>query len=206
MKIEQNPGETAPPDTFSSPARQVHETLWDGTRVTVRDLEPEDLPAVLALADSLSGDELYLRFFTYHPKYLAEWAHSVTRSTAGSVSLGAFDGRQLVAVGNYVPTCESGTAEIAIVVAHHNHHRGIATALLRRLGERAKGSGTQRLVADVLAQNQDMRAVIADAGWPCTEHRNDEVLNIVVDLTDTCNTGPSAPETTASLPAACSVR
>ncbi|MDR3660212.1 MAG: GNAT family N-acetyltransferase [Mycobacterium sp.] len=189
MKSQQSVVGHAPPAMFTSsaapPPRQSHETLWDGTAVIVRDLEPDDLSAVLALADDLSGDELYLRFFTYHPKYLAEWAHSVTEPAPGSVALGVFAGDALLAVGNYLATSKLRTAEIAIVVAHHNHHRGIATALLKQLGEHAKNAGTQRLVADVLVQNRDMRQVIADAGWPYTRRRNDEVLTIEVDLTNT---------------------
>ncbi|WP_418001622.1 GNAT family N-acetyltransferase [Mycobacterium sp. PDNC021] len=206
MKIEQTPGGFTPPVTFSSPARASHETLWDGTKVTVRDLEPEDFPAVLALADNLSGDELYLRFFTYDPKHLAEWAHSVTQPTAGGLSLGAFDGERLVSVGNYITASPVGTAEIAIVVAHRNHHRGIATALLRRLGAQAKAAGIQRLFADALAENRGMRQVIADAGWPYTQHRNDEVLTIEVDLTETGSTGLAEPEPTASPSVLCAVR
>lgn len=203
MKIEQTPVGYSPPATFSPPVRECRETLWDGTKITVRDLEPEDFPAVMALADNLSGDELYLRFFTYHPKYLTEWAHSVTQSAAGNVALGAFDDEELLAVGNYITSGEFGTAEISVVVAHRSHHRGIATALLRRLGEHARRAGVQRLIADVLMQNRDMRQVIAAAGWPCTQRRNDDVLTIEVDLTDTSSTGPMEAKPTALL---CAVR
>ncbi|WP_071286098.1 GNAT family N-acetyltransferase [Mycolicibacterium llatzerense] len=149
MKIEQCQLGHVPPTTISSPAQQSRETLWDGTQITVRDLDPEDFPAVMALADNLTGDELYLRFFTYRPRHLAEWAHSVTEPAAGDVALGAFDGEHLLAVGNSVAVDDSGTAEISVVVAHRNHHRGIATALLRRLAEPAKSTGRQRLIAEV---------------------------------------------------------
>ena len=206
MRIEQTPVGHPPPAKFSSRARRSHETLWDGTTITVRDLEPDDFAAVMALSDNLSGDELYLRFFTYHPKYLVDWAHSVTEPATGNVALGVFEGRELLAVGNFIAAGESGTAEVAIVVAHRNHHRGIATALLKQLGGQAKKAGTQRLVADVLAQNRDMRQVIADAGWPCIQGRNDEVLTIEVDLTDTSSTGLAEPAPAASLSAIGSVR
>lgn len=206
MKVEQSPAGRQLPATVSSSARPCHETLWDGTEITVRDLEPGDFPAVMALADNLSGDELYLRFFTYHPHYLAEWAHSVTEPAVGNVALGAFDGKSLLAVGNSVAVDDAGTAEISVVVAHRNHRRGIATALLRQLAEHAKSTGTQRLTAEVLIQNRDMRQLIADAGWPCSQHRNDEVLTIDVDLAGACGTGVAEPEPTASLPAPCTAR
>ncbi len=206
MTIEQTPDVSPSSVPFSSPARQPDETLWDGTKVTVRDLEPDDFPAVLALADDLSGDELYLRFFTYLPKYVTERAHSEPEPTAGNLALGAFDGEQLVAVGNYSATSDFGTAEIAIVVAHRNHHRGIATALLRRLGAHAKRAWTQRLVADVPAQNGDVRRVVAAAGWPCLQHRHDDVLTIEVNLTEYRSAGRAEPEPTASLSAEYAVR
>ena len=147
----------------------------------------------MALADNLTGDVLYLRFFTFRPKHIAEWAHSVTDEVPGGLALGVFGGDTLLAVGNYLPTADSDTAEIAIVVAHHQHHRGIATVLLKQLGEHAKNAGMQRLVADVLAQNHDMCKVIADAGWPCVQHRNDDVIAVEVDLTNI-----SAPKIPAS--------
>ncbi len=149
MKIEQCQVGHVPPTTISSPAQPSRETLWDGTRITVRDLDPEDFPAVMALADNLSGDELYLRFFTYHPRLVAEWAHSVTKPAVGNVAVGAFDGKSLLAVGNSVAVDDSGAAEISVVVAHRNHPRGIATALRRRLAEPAKSTGRQRLIAEV---------------------------------------------------------
>lgn len=201
MKIEQTPDRSRP-----SPARQPDETLWDGTKVTVRDLVPDDFPAVMALADDLSGDELYIRFFTYLPKYVAEWSHSETEPAADNVALGAFDGEQLVAVGNYSATSDFGTAEIAIVIAHRNHYRGIATALLRLLGAHAKRVGTQRLVADALAQNGEVRRLVAAAGWPCVQHRSGDVLTIEVNLTESSSTGRRKPEPAASLSAEYAVR
>ncbi|BBX82937.1 GNAT family N-acetyltransferase [Mycolicibacterium aubagnense] len=192
MKIEHTPVGYLPPATFSAPAWQCRETPWSGEKITVRDLEPDDFPAVMALAGNLGGDGLYLRFFTYGAMYLAAWEHSVTEYVPGNVSLGAFDGNDLVAVGKYVATGEFGAGEISIVVAHRNH-RGIATVLLRRLGDYARSAGTQRLVADVLPQNRAVRRVIADAGWPCIQRRDDEMLTVEVDLT-------------ASLSATCAVR
>ena len=41
-------------------------TLQDGATVQVRRLEPADIDAVIALHDTLSDRERYLRFFTVH--------------------------------------------------------------------------------------------------------------------------------------------
>jgi RimJ/RimL family protein N-acetyltransferase len=188
MKDKQSPAGSASVAGSAIPATSAlprkHATLRDGSIITVRDLVTDDFAAVMALTKNLSGKELYLRFFTFYPKHLVEWAHSVTEPPPGSVALGAFDGQSLLAVGNYVPTADPGTAEIGIVVAHSNHYRGIATVLLTHLGEHAKNTGTQRLIADVLVQNLDMRRVISDAGWSCHQHRDGEVISVEIDLTN----------------------
>ena len=41
--------------------------------------------------------------------------------------------------------------EVAVVVAHNEHLRGVGTALLRRLGEIARENGVHHLIAEVLA-------------------------------------------------------
>ena len=157
-------------------------TLRDGTHAVMRPLSPDDVDSVLALADSLSGEEKYLRFFTAQPQYMPQWADSVTASAAEGVSLGAFDHGELVGVANYTPLPAAGRAEVALVVAHDQHERGIGTALLAHLFDIARHNGEHHLVADVLAENHDMRRVINDAHVPVTWHRVGSVFDIDVDL------------------------
>lgn len=160
--------------------RQV--TLRDGAHAVMRALGPDDVDSVLGLADSLSGEEKYLRFFTAQPRYMPQWADSVTASPSGGVSLGAFDHGELVGVANYTPLPEAGRAEVALVVAHDQHDRGIGTALLAHVFDVARHNGEHHLVADVLAENHDMRRVINDAHVPVTWHRDGSVFDIDVDL------------------------
>ena len=77
--------------------------LRDGAAATLRRLGPDDADAVVALAESLTGEEKYLRFFTTHPGYLPQWATSLTDSALTSVAIGAFDHGELVGVANYTP-------------------------------------------------------------------------------------------------------
>lgn len=157
-------------------------TLRDGVVVTLRRLSATDFDSVVELADSLSEDERYLRFFTVHPNYVAAWAQSLTRPAAGLVALGAFDHDELVGVANYAPSSEPAQAEIAVVVAHYQHDRGVGTALLRELIRLARLDGQRHLVADVLAENNAMRRVIIDSQIPVTWHRDGSVFSIDVDL------------------------
>ena len=121
-------------------------TLLDGATVTIRRLLPADYDAVVALEMALSTEERYQRFFTVHPTYVGEWALSLTAPAEGVVALGVFETGELIGVANYVEMKQQpGYAEIAAVVAHDQHERGVGTTLLRALGHIARrGSASLR--------------------------------------------------------------
>ena len=165
------------------PARSeflITATLLDGTEATLRNLHPEDYDAVVSLAAYLSAEERYQRFFTVHPTYIGEWALSLTKPAEGIVALGAFQSGELIGVANYAELTRPGECEIAVVVAHEQHERGVGTALLQALGHIARGQ--HRFVADVLFENYAMRRVLHDAGWPTIQHRDGPVLSVEVDI------------------------
>lgn len=157
-------------------------TLLDGSPVHVRRLGPHDRPAVLSLAAGLDEHERYLRFFTAHPVQLDTWATGVTSRRSGNVSVGAFDGDQLLGLATYVRGSRADVAELAIMVAHGQHLRGIGTALLRALSGLARAEGVTRFVADVLNENHEMHRVLIDGGWPLTRHRDGDVTRIDIDI------------------------
>lgn len=157
-------------------------TLIDGASVLIRQLEPDDYDAVVALSDTLSDTERYMRFFTTHPGYLDQWARTLTTRSDEQCALGVFEDDALIGTASYVLTVEPGCAEVSVVIAHLQHARGVGTALLRTLGRIAADDGIHHLVADVLAENSSMRRVITDGGWPCTQRLDGSVLSIRVDL------------------------
>jgi L-amino acid N-acyltransferase YncA len=159
-----------------------HAVLLDGDNVTVRRLIPSDADEIVRLYESLTDKERYLRFFTFYPAHLQARARSLTDHGAGQYALGAFTSRKLLGVASYIVCPTPGDAEVAVVVAHDEHLRGVGTALLRRLGEVAKSNGIHRLVADVLAQNHSMLHLLSDAGWLCAHHQDGSVLRVEIDL------------------------
>jgi RimJ/RimL family protein N-acetyltransferase len=88
----------------------------------------------------------------------------------------------LVGVANYAELSRPGECEVAVVVAHEQHERGVGTALLKTLGRIAREAGQHRFVADVLFENFAMRRVLHDAGWPTAHHRDGPVLSFEVDI------------------------
>src|SRR6476469_1367779 len=157
-------------------------TLLDGAKVTIRRLKPDDYDAVVRLASELTGQERYQRFFTVHPAYIGEWALSLTEPAKGVVAVGAFETGDMIGVANYAELPQAGDAEIAVVVAHEQHQRGVGTLLLKTLGHLAHEAGLHQFVADVLTENYTMRRVIREAGWPVTQHCDGPVVSVELDL------------------------
>ncbi|MDT5245468.1 MAG: hypothetical protein QOD36_2844 [Mycobacterium sp.] len=158
--------------------------LLDGGLVSLRRLDRDDLGAIIALSETLTESERYFRFFTAYPAYLKNWARSLAERSNKQFALGAFESGRLIGVASYFMCNEPGCAEVAIVVAHQEHMRGVGTVLLGRLGQIARDNGLERFVADVLAENHLMRKVMSDAGWPCTIHADGSELRVDVDLAE----------------------
>src|ERR1700722_12488108 len=149
-------------------------TLRDGATLQVRRLEPADIDAVIALHDTLSDRERYLRFFTMHPAHLKTVADKLTDGRSEDYALGAFESGTLIGVASYLVCGRPATAEVAVVVAHNDHLRGVGTVLLRRLAQIARDKGIQHLVADVLTTNHLMFKVLHDAGLHPRHKRFDD--------------------------------
>jgi RimJ/RimL family protein N-acetyltransferase len=169
--------------------------LLDGSTVSLRRLDSGDFDAVVRLAEALTDEERWLRFFTLHPSNLKAWARSLTERSSDQYALGAFDSGTLVGVASYFTCPPPGHAEVAVVVAHNEHLRGIGTALLRQLGLVAKQNGLHHFVADILAENYPMHRVMSDAGWRCARRLVGSVLEVDFDLDNV--ESPEVPQTRA---------
>jgi GNAT superfamily N-acetyltransferase len=165
--------------------------LSDGRLVSLRRLVADDAQAVVALHQSLSDHDRYLRFFTLHPVQLDEFVGKLIEHSAGQYALGAFDADRLVGVASYAVSDSPTVADIAIVVAHEDHLHGVGTALLRRLAEIAETHGIRRFVADILADNRLMIKVMSDLGWPSERLRYGAVCRLQFELP---NFGPDASD------------
>ncbi len=143
--------------------------LLDGRLATMRFLREDDADAVYALHDRLSDHDRYFRFFTLRPVGLREVVGALTGQADGVCAVGAFDSGRLLGVAHYtVGAADPETAEVAVLVAHEDHSRGVGTALLNRLTEIARSHGVRRFVAEVLGENHLMLTVFSELGWRCS--------------------------------------
>lgn len=152
------------------PTRLIREnvTLRDGRRVTLRPIDRDDAPALMALHDRLSPESQYFRFFGPKPNLTAAEAAYLAnvdwdRRFAIVAEAPDGDSKQIVAVGRF-DVNEPGVAETAIVVRDDYQRVGLGTAILDRMREIARGRGLDAFTAEILAENKGMLDLLAQNG------------------------------------------
>ncbi|MEU3645272.1 GNAT family N-acetyltransferase [Lentzea sp. NPDC034063] len=140
--------------------------LTDGSAVTVRELGPADVTALLELHQSLPVEDRYLRFFSTSPHQLEDFVgRMVSADEPSHVVLGAFRGDRLLGAASYVVVRETDFAEVALVVSHVEQAHGLGTLLLEHLASLARSRGVRRFTAEVLTINGRMLRVFTDMGF-----------------------------------------
>jgi acetate---CoA ligase (ADP-forming) len=139
--------------------------LRDGATLRLRPPTAADERALLDFFAALSQRSLYLRFhgFPALGPQLVEQLLDPDWTERGAL-LGMFAER-VVAVANYIRLRDPTAAEAAFAVADEYQRRGIGTRLVEQLSRKAAEQGIERLVAEVLAENRDMRGVFEGLGF-----------------------------------------
>jgi RimJ/RimL family protein N-acetyltransferase len=169
----------------------VHDSLRDGTHVTVRAVRPDDRDRINKAFGDLERESVYTRFFTYKKALSeADLACLDTMDFVNDVMLVvtiARDAEEIViGSGRYVAGMAadgSRTAEVAFTVEEDYQGKGVAGRLFRNLVGIARESGIARFEADVLSGNQAMLAVFARSGLPMRQRRDGGTVHITLDLT-----------------------
>jgi RimJ/RimL family protein N-acetyltransferase len=150
-------------------------TLRSGDVVRIRQVRPDDAPALLRAYANLGEQSRYRRFFTAMPE-LPE------ATLKAAVNVDHVDHEALVALpllsAEIVGECrfirlpdQAGTAEVGVTVVDAWQGRGLGAALLARLSERAAEAGIEYFTAEVLAENRTMLALLPGLGQVETESR-----------------------------------
>ena len=150
-------------------------TLRDGTPVLIRPIRPEDEPLIVEFHSTLSEQSVYLRYF--YPMSLDQrTAHEhLTRICfidydREMVLVAEYTDpdsgkRSIIGLGNLLKVPGSNDGEFAAVVSDNYHGQGLGTELLRRLIEIGRNEKLDRIIADVLPENQDMQRVFQKLGF-----------------------------------------
>lgn len=162
-------------------------TLRSGDVVRMRQVQPDDAPALVRAYANLGEQSRYRRFFTVMPE-LPE------ATLKAAVEVDHTDHEALVAVPllstEIVGECrfirlpdQPDTAEVGVTVVDAWQGRGLGSALLARLSERALEAGIEYFTAEVLAENRTMLALLPSLGQVETESHG-PVVSARVELAE----------------------
>ena len=143
--------------------------LPDDTPVEVRQLERKDRPGLAAAAARLSNETMYLRFASPKTRMTERDLDLLTDiDHNGREALIAVDPetRRGVAVARYIQLAhEPGVADVAVTVDDAWQGRGLGSALLALLIQRAAAEGLLALRGTVMAENARSLAMLRGAGF-----------------------------------------
>ena len=163
----------------------------DGRRANpdfgVRPIEPTDAAALVRFHAHLSARSIQLRYFCLHPELQpAEITHLTCVDGLNRVAYVVEHDGETIAIGRYDRLEDPCSAEVAFVVADEFQDHGLGSLLLEGLVETAKRAGIGVFKASVLAENSAMLAVFHGAGFPITQSRSLEVVELVMEIGPRC--------------------
>jgi RimJ/RimL family protein N-acetyltransferase len=178
-------------------------TLRSGDVVRIRPIRPDDAQALVRAYANLGGESRYRRFFTVMPEL-------PDATLKAAVEVDHADHEALVAVlllsTEIVGECrfirladQPDTAEVGVTVVDAWQGRGLGSALLARLSERAAEAGIEYFTAEVLAENRTMLGLLPGLGQVETESHG-PVVTARVELAEPPH--PATPDFLALLTAA----
>jgi GNAT superfamily N-acetyltransferase len=154
-------GEIVAPSAAVEPPAADATTLRDGSKVLIRPITAGDKSGLTAAFERLGERSRQLRFLGHKKRltgaevaYFTEVDHTDHEALVGTEA----GSGEIVGVARYVRLAPEGEcAEAAVVVADDWQRRGLGTALLTHLAERALRQGISRFEGTLLWEN---RAVI----------------------------------------------
>lgn len=160
--------------------------LRDGTCVPVREVRPEDAPALRRLVGRLSEQTVRLRFFGPLKELSEEQARHFAevdgRDRFALVALDPEDEGEIVAVVRYDREQGTDRAEYAAVVEDRLQGRGLGIGLTRCLIEAARERGIEHLYALVLPENRGMLRLLRSLDLPENVRWEDGLEHVDISL------------------------
>jgi GNAT superfamily N-acetyltransferase len=172
---------------MGSTDREIRVELNDGAELCLRPIEPTDKEAIAAGFQRLSPESRYRRFFApltglnaTDLRYLTEVDHRNHEAIIAYVP----EAEEAVGVARFVRSEQPTEAEVAVTVVDDWQGRGVATALLERLVQRAREEGIERFLALVLDENEaaiELLKHVSD-GDPTPRRSASGNLELVIEL------------------------
>jgi acetyltransferase len=162
-----------------------------GGTVTLRPIRPEDEPVMVSFHEGLSERSVYLRYFSAlklqqrvaHTRLLRICFNDYDREIALVAERSLGKGKyEILGVGRLSKLHGTTSAEFAVVVTDKWQHKGLGSALTKRLIQIAKHEKLNRLVAYTLLENHEMQNMCKQLGFKVTRHTEDSECVIEMKL------------------------
>ncbi len=182
------------------PAELAQTLEWHGESIVLRPIRPEDEAQHRAFIEQVQPRDLRLRFFSARRElprselarltqidYAREMAFIAVRALPGSTA-------QTLGVVRAVIDPDNVEAEFAVLVRSDVKGTGLGHMLMRKMIDFLSRRGTQRLVGDVLRDNEGMRHLARSLGFVLeASASHSDALRFVLAL-------PRVPDATVSAP------
>jgi GNAT superfamily N-acetyltransferase len=157
--------------------------LQDGTEVLLRDAGPSDAPLVAALHARCSPESRRARFLSPVPRLDARQLRDLVGPAGGRAVLALTrDGGSAIGLADLRIATTSRAAHFGVLVEDTWQHRGLGTALVRRIAETAVEHGLDELTGTVPADAVRITRLLRRAGLRPTAVRADGTLRLSVPL------------------------
>ncbi|QGZ63733.1 bifunctional acetate--CoA ligase family protein/GNAT family N-acetyltransferase [Paraburkholderia acidisoli] len=155
--------------------RRLEETLdWHGQRLTIRPIRPEDEEQHRRFVESMTPDDLRLRFFSAvrsfdHTQLARMTQIDYDREMALVATVDDDDGKpRTLGVVRAVADPDNETAEFAVAILSNLKGRGLGQLLMSRIVAYVRSRGTPWLVGEALRENAPMIALARRCGFTVT--------------------------------------
>lgn len=172
--------------------RRFEETLdWQGLRVTVRPIRPEDEAAHHDFVEAMTPEDLRLRFFgavgSFDHSQLARMTQiDYDREMALIATVTSDEGfTRTLGVVRAVADPDNETAEFAVAVRSDQKGRRLGQLLMERIVRYARVRGIHWLVGEALRENSAMIALAKACGFTITPTEDPGVVGFRMALDET---------------------
>jgi RimJ/RimL family protein N-acetyltransferase len=174
--------------------------IRSGDVVRVRQIRPDDAPALARAYADLGEQSRYRRFFTAMPElpdHMLKAAVEVDHENHEALVATPPRSAEILAECRFIRSPDRhDTADVGVTVVDEWQGRGLGSALLACLSERALEVGVHYFTAEVLAENRTMLGLLSALG-PVETSTSGPVVSARVEIAE-----PPAPDLLALLLAA----
>jgi acetyltransferase len=168
--------------------RQLEETIdWQGERLTIRPIRPEDEQAHSAFAAAMTPNDLRLRFFGavsgFEHSQLARMTQiDYDREMALIATRGEGSAAVTLGVVRTITDPDNECAEFALAVRSDLKGKGLGRLLMERIVAYVRARGTGCIVGEVLRENRPMLHLATALGFATSSTADPAVVEVKLPL------------------------